>query len=55
MSTVILFTEHLHHSKTLTFELLGAIASMSINNFRYSHAIIRFLVKTGMDDLSNIF
>lgn len=58
MSTVILFTENLHHSETLALKLLAAIGCMTLIiyvTFRYSTAIIRYLGDTGMDVLSKVF
>jgi multiple antibiotic resistance protein len=58
MSTVILFTQQLHHSDTLTLKLLGAIVCMTLIiyfSFRYSTDIIKILGHTGMDVLAKIF
>ena len=58
MSTVILFTQNLHHSDTLALKLLGAIVCMTAIiyvSFRYSTLIIRYLGDTGMDVLSKVF
>ncbi len=58
MSTVILFTQQLHHSDTLAFKLLAAIVCMTLLiyfSFRYSTAIIKVLGDTGLDVLSKIF
>ena len=58
MSTVILFSEALHHSDTLGLKLLGAIVCMTIIiylTFRYSPVIIKFMGETGMDVLTKVF
>ena len=58
MSTVILFTQGIHHSDTLTLKLLGAIVCMTLIiyfSFRYSTDIIKILGHTGMDVLAKIF
>ncbi len=58
MSTVILFTERLHHSDALEMKLFGAIVCMTILiyvSFRYSTLIMRYLGETGMDVLSKVF
>jgi multiple antibiotic resistance protein len=58
MSTVILFTQGIHHSDMLIFKLLSAIICMTIIiylSFRYSIDIIKILGHTGMDVLSKIF
>jgi multiple antibiotic resistance protein len=58
MSTVILFSEGIHHSDTLAFKLMGAIVCMTAIiylAFRYSPAIIKFLGETGLDVLTKVF
>ena len=58
MSTVILFSEALHHSDTLGIKLLGAIVCMTTIiylTFRYSPVIIKFMGETGMDVLTKVF
>ncbi len=58
MSTVILFTQGIHHSGTLTIKLLSAIVCMTLViyfSFRFSLDIIKILGHTGMDVLSKIF
>ena len=58
MSTVILFTQQIHHSDTLMLKLLGAIVCMTLIiyfSFRYSTDIIKILGHTGMDVLAKIF
>ena len=58
MSTVILFTQQLHHSDPLMLKLVGAIVCMTIIiyfSFRYSTDIIKVLGHTGMDVLAKIF
>ncbi len=58
MSTVILFSETLHHSDALGFKLLAAIICMTAIiylTFRFSPAIIKFLGETGLDVLTKVF
>ena len=58
MSTVILFSEGIHHSETLALKLMGAIVCMTIIiylAFRYSPVIIKFLGETGLDVLTKVF
>ncbi|MGA2028111.1 MAG: MarC family protein [Syntrophobacteraceae bacterium] len=58
MSTVILFTQQIHHSDTLTLKLLSAIVCMTLIiyfSFRYSTDIIKILGHTGMDVLAKLF
>jgi multiple antibiotic resistance protein len=58
MSTVILFTQQIHHSGKLAFNLLSAICCMTLLiylSFRYSTYIIELLGETGMDVLAKIF
>jgi multiple antibiotic resistance protein len=58
MSTIILFTNRIHHSDTLALKLLGAIICMTLIiylSFRYSTDITRILGETGMDVLAKIF
>ncbi len=58
MSTVILFTQGIHHSDTLALKLFSAIVCMTliINfSFRFSTNIIKILGHTGMDVLAKIF
>jgi multiple antibiotic resistance protein len=58
MSTVILFTEQIHHSYMLKLKLLSAIVCMTLIiylSFRYSPEIIKVLGETGMDVLAKIF
>ncbi len=58
MSTVILFTQGIHHSDTLWLKLLGAIICMTLIiyfSFRYSIDIIKALGHTGMDVLGKVF
>ena len=58
MSTVILFTQEIHHFDPLMLKLLGAIVCMTLIiyfSFRYSIDIIKILGHTGMDVLSKIF
>ncbi len=58
MSTVILFTQQIHHSDRLMIKLLGAIVCMTLIiyfSFRYSTDIIKILGHTGMDVLAKIF
>jgi multiple antibiotic resistance protein len=58
MSTVILFSQQIHHSEILTVRLLGAIVCMTLIiylSFRYSTDIIKVLGETGMDVLAKIF
>jgi len=58
MSTVILFTQEIHHSDMLTLKLLGAIVCMTLIiyfSFRYSIDIIKILGHTGMDVLAKVF
>jgi multiple antibiotic resistance protein len=58
MSTIILFSQQIHNSGTLTLKLLGAIVCMTLIiylSFRYSTEIIKVLGKTGMDVLAKIF
>ena len=58
MSTVILFTQQIHHSDTLMLKLISAIVCMTLIiyfSFRYSTDIIKILGHTGMDVLAKIF
>jgi multiple antibiotic resistance protein len=58
MSTVILFTQQIHHSGILMLKLFGAIVCMTLIiyfSFRYSTEIIKLLGETGMDVLAKIF
>ncbi|MGO9018064.1 MAG: MarC family protein [Syntrophobacteraceae bacterium] len=58
MSTVILFTQQIHHSDTLMIKLLSAILCMTLIiylSFRYSPQLIKILGHTGMDVLAKIF
>ncbi len=58
MSTVILFTQNMHHSRTLMLKLLIAIVVMTLIiffTFRYTTRIMKYLGVTGMDVLTKIF
>jgi len=58
MSTVILFTQQIHHSDTLMIKLISAILCMTLIiylSFRYSPQLIKILGHTGMDVLAKIF
>jgi len=58
MSTVILFTQGIHHSDTLALKLFSAIVCMTLIiyfSFRFSTNIIKILGHTGMDVLAKIF
>ena len=58
MSTVILFTQGIHHSDTLALKLTSAIVCMTLIiyfSFRFSTNIIKLLGHTGMDVLAKIF
>jgi multiple antibiotic resistance protein len=58
MSTVILFTQQIHHSGILMLKLFSAIVCMTFIiyfSFRYSTDIIKVLGETGMDVLAKIF
>lgn len=58
MSTVILFTQDIHHFKYLELELFSAIVVMSLINyfaFRYAPKLVRLVGPTGMDVLTKIF
>jgi len=58
MSTVILFTNQIHHSDTLAIKLLSAIVCMTLIiyfSFRYSTDITKVLGETGMDVLAKLF
>ena len=58
MSTIILFSQDIHHFYFLEFKLFLAILAMSMIiylSFRYSPKIVRILGPTGMDVLTKIF
>lgn len=58
ISTIILFSETLHSSETLTLKLLGAIVCITIViylMFKYSMLILRFIGETGMDVMTKVF
>jgi multiple antibiotic resistance protein len=58
MSTVILFTQNMHHSHSLMFKLLVAILVMTLIiffSFKYSMLIMKYLGVTGMDVLTKVF
>jgi multiple antibiotic resistance protein len=58
MSTIIIFAESAHDKPYLHFELMGAIAVMTViiyMSFYFSPKIIRFLGATGLDVITKIF
>jgi multiple antibiotic resistance protein len=58
MSTIILFTQDIHHFHFLELKLLIAIISMTLITyftFRYAPKVVGLLGQTGMDVLTKIF
>jgi multiple antibiotic resistance protein len=58
MSTVILFTQDIHHFQYLELKLFSAIVVMSLINylgFRYAPKLVKLVGPTGMDVMTKIF
>lgn len=58
MSTVILFTQQIHHFDALMLKLFSAIVCMTLIiylSFRYSTNILKILGDTGMDVVAKLF